>query len=121
MDVETRDQEDLWGFRPLTIEDQIKRFFQDLNVYCPDLKSSNPEIADLIKRYPDKFIGFGFMNPNKDENYVDAKLQEISDLGLKDVKMLPTLQMFNPTENKKFDNVYFDQPRFPVSFSQRKI
>jgi len=97
--------EDLWGFRPLTIEDQIKRFFQDLIVYYPDLKSSNQEIADLVKRYPDKFIGFGSVNPNKDENYVDAKLQEISDLGLKGVKMLPTLQMFNPTENKNFEKI----------------
>ncbi|MEM2691441.1 MAG: hypothetical protein QXS01_05005, partial [Candidatus Bathyarchaeia archaeon] len=58
---------DFWGFRVLSIEDQIKRFFQDLIIYYPDLKSSNQEIADLVRKYPDKFIGFGSVNPNKDE------------------------------------------------------
>ena len=96
---------DFWGFRVLSIEDQIKKFFQDLIVYYPDLKSSNQEIADLVRKYPDKFIGFGSVNPNKDENYVDAKLQEISDLGLKGIKMLPTFQMFNPSENKNFERI----------------
>jgi predicted TIM-barrel fold metal-dependent hydrolase len=33
------------------------------------------------------------------------KLHEISDLGLKGVKMLPTLQMFNPSENKNFEKI----------------
>lgn len=96
---------DFWGFRVLSIEDQIKRFFQDLIIYYPDLKSSNQEIADLVRRYPDKFIGFGSVNPNKDEDYVEAKLKEISDLGLKGIKMLPTLQMFNPSENKNFERI----------------
>jgi predicted TIM-barrel fold metal-dependent hydrolase len=47
--------------------------------YYPDLKSSNQEIADLVKGNPDKFIGFGSVNPNKDEHYVEEKLREISD------------------------------------------
>lgn len=96
---------DFWGFKSLTIEDQIKRFFQDLIAYYPDLKSSNQEIADLVRKNPDKFIGFGSVNPNKDECYVEAKLQEISDFGLKGIKMLPTLQMFNPSENKNFEKI----------------
>jgi predicted TIM-barrel fold metal-dependent hydrolase len=97
--------EDLWKFKSLTIEDQIKRFFQDLVAYYPDLKSSNQEIADIVSRYPDKFIGFGSVNPNKDENYIDEKLKEISDLKLKGIKMLPTLQMFNPVENRNFEKI----------------
>lgn len=96
---------DYWGFHTVSIEDQIKRFFQDLIAYYPDLKTSNQEIANLIKRYPDKLIGFGSVNPNKDIHYVDAKLQEITDLGLKGIKMLPTLQMFNPSENKNFEKI----------------
>jgi len=96
---------EFWGFKPLTIEDQIKRFFQDLIIYYPDLKSSNQEIADLVKNHSDKFIGFGSVNPNKDEEYVEAKLKEIEDLGFKGIKMLPTLQMFNPVENKNFEKI----------------
>lgn len=96
---------DFWGFSALSIEDQIKKFFQDLIAYYPDLKSSNQEIAEIVKRHPRKFIGFGSVNPNKDEYYVEAKLQEINTLGLKGVKMLPTLQMFNPLENKNFEKI----------------
>lgn len=87
------------------IEDQIKMFFQGLISYYPDLKSTNQEIAELVKRKPDKFIGFGSVNPNKDESYVEAKLKEIDMLGLKGVKMLPTLQMFSPSENKNFEKI----------------
>jgi len=97
--------EDIWGLKPLTIEEQIKRFFQDLIAYYPDLKSSNQEIADIVSRYPNRFIGFGSVNPNKDENYIDEKLKEISDLKLKGIKMLPTLQMFNPVENRNFEKI----------------
>jgi predicted TIM-barrel fold metal-dependent hydrolase len=73
--------------------------------YYPDLKSSNQEIADLVKGNPDKFIGFGSVNPNKDEHYVEEKLREISDFGFKGIKMLPTLQMFTPVENKNFERI----------------
>lgn len=97
-----------FGFRGLrfsSIEDEIKHFFQELVNSYPDLKSSNQEIADLVKRNPDRFIGFGSVNPNKDEDYVEAKLKEISRLGLKGIKMLPTLQLFSPVDNKNFERI----------------
>ena len=96
------------GFRTLrftSIEDEIKRFFQELINYYPEIKSSNQEIANLVKRNPNKFIGFGSVNPNKDENYVETKLKEINTLGLKGIKMLPTLQLFSPIENKNFEKI----------------
>jgi predicted TIM-barrel fold metal-dependent hydrolase len=86
-----RHLDSLLGFRALrfaSIEDEIKQFFQGLIAYYPELKSSNQEIADLVKRNPDKFIGFGSVNPNKDEDYVEGKLEEISTLGFKGIKML---------------------------------
>ena len=103
-----RHLESLLGFRTLrfpSIEDEIKQFFQELISYYPELKSSNQEIADLVKRNSDKFIGFGSVNPNKDEDYVEAKLKEISTLGFKGIKMLPTLQLFSPIENKNFEKI----------------
>lgn len=96
------------GFRTLrftSIEEEIKRFFQELINYYPELKSSNEEIANLVKKNPDKFIGFGSVNPNKDEDYVEAKLKEISTLRLKGIKMLPTLQLFSPIENTNFKKI----------------
>lgn len=98
----------LYGFRTMgstSIEDEIKRFFQELISYYPELKSSNAEIAHLVKRNPGKFIGFGSVNPNKDEDYVETKLEEISALGLKGIKMLPTLQLFSPIENTNFERI----------------
>jgi len=103
-----RHLESLFGFRTLrfaSLEEEIKRFFQELINYYPELKSSNQEIADLVKRNPDKFLGFGSVNPNKDEYYVEAKLREIGTFGFKGIKMLPTLQLFSPIENKNFEKI----------------
>ena len=103
-----RHLDSLLGFRALrfaSIEDEITQFFQELIAYYPELKSSNQEIADLVKRNPDKFVGFGSVNPNKDEDYVEGKLEEISTLGFKGIKMLPTLQLFSPIENKNFERI----------------
>lgn len=103
-----RHLESFFGSRALrftSIEDEVKRFFQELVNYYPELKSSNQEIADLVTKNPDKFIGFGSVNPNKDEDHVEAKLKEISTLGLKGIKMLPTLQLFSPIENKNFEEI----------------
>ncbi|MEM1515066.1 MAG: amidohydrolase family protein [Candidatus Bathyarchaeia archaeon] len=92
---------DMWD----SIEYQIKRFWQDLKNYYPVFKTSNQEIADLVKRNPNRFIGFGSVNPNRNKYYVEAKLQEISALNLKGVKLLPTVQLFNPSENKNFEKI----------------
>ena len=102
-----RHLESLLDFAPrfTSIEDEIKRFFQELVNYYPEMKTSNQEIANLVKAHPDKFLGFGSVNPNKGEDYVETKLEEISILGLKGVKMLPTLQMFSPTENRNFQKI----------------
>ena len=93
----------LWSFQP--IEEIIKNFFLAAVEYYPHMKSSNLDIAELVKKHPSRFIGFGSINPNKDEKYVEEKLKEISELDLKGIKMLPTLQFFNPTENKNFETI----------------
>lgn len=87
------------------IEETIKRFFYSFPDVYPNLKSLNSEIAELVGKHPDRFIGFGSVNPNKDEEYVEGKLQEISELNLKGIKMLPTVQFFNPSENKNFERI----------------
>lgn len=101
-----------------SIEDEIKRFFQELINYYPELKSSNAEIAELVKRNPEKFLGFGSVNPNKDRSYVESKLKEISALGLKGIKMLPTLQLFSPVENENFKVIceYCEKNRLPLLY-----
>lgn len=108
--LRNRHLESLFGigistFRARSIDEEIKRFFQELITYYPELKSSNQEIADIVKRFPEKFIGFGSVNPNKDDEYIETKLTEIKNLGLKGIKLLPTLQLFSPIENKNFEKI----------------
>jgi len=103
-----RHLESIIGFRSrgfTCIEDEIKQFFVELINYYPELKSSNKDIADIVKRNPKRFIGFGSVNPNKDKEYLETKLKEITQFGLKGIKMLPTLQLFSPIENKNFERI----------------
>lgn len=92
-----------WSFQP--IEEMVKNFFLAAVEYYPHRKGSNLDVAELVKKHPSRFIGFGSVNPNKDEEYVEEKLREIIELDLKGIKMLPTLQFFNPTENKNFERI----------------
>jgi predicted TIM-barrel fold metal-dependent hydrolase len=57
----------------------------------------NTLIAELVRYFPDRFVGFGSVNPRKNSKYVKEKLREIDTLGLKGIKLLPTLQFFKPT------------------------
>ncbi|MDI6846744.1 MAG: amidohydrolase family protein [Candidatus Bathyarchaeia archaeon] len=100
--------ESLFKFRALrftSVEEEIKQFFQQLIMYYPELKTSNQEIAELVKKSPQKFIGFGSINPNRENTYVESKLKEITSLELKGIKMLPTLQLFSPIKNKNFEKI----------------
>ena len=67
----------------------------------------NTLIADLVKQHPDKFIGFGSVNPSKDSRYVKKTLQEIMDLRvLQGIKLIPTLQFFQPKKNKNLKTIF---------------
>ena len=108
----------LSSFRVGSVEEEIKNFFYALISYYPELKTTNQEIADLVKSNPDKFVGFGSVNPNKSEEYVENKLKEVSALGLKGIKMLPTLQLFSPTENENFRKIceYCEKNKLPILY-----
>ena len=87
------------------IEEGVKRFFYAIATQYPNLKNSNLDVAGLVEKHPNRFIGFGSVNVNKGEEYVEEKLREISRLNLRGIKMLPTLQFFNPSENKNFERI----------------
>ncbi|MHA2270757.1 MAG: amidohydrolase family protein [Candidatus Hodarchaeales archaeon] len=72
----------------------------------------NELVADLVSQHPDQFIGFGSVNPAKDGRYVKAKLEEIAQLGLQGIKLISTLQFFNPRKNKNLKTIF--------KFAQRK-
>ncbi|RLI38288.1 hypothetical protein DRO60_03465, partial [Candidatus Bathyarchaeota archaeon] len=64
-------------------------------------RTPNERVAELVRRHPDLFLGFGSVNPSKPMSYVIGKLREIEDLGLSGIKLIPTLQFFCPSKAKK--------------------
>ena len=78
-------------------------------------KTSNTAVSKLVSQYPDRFIGFGSVNPSKDKKYVNTKLEEIINLKLNGIKLIQTLQFFDPQKNKKLNKIFkfarkFDLP-----------
>jgi predicted TIM-barrel fold metal-dependent hydrolase len=59
----------------------------------------NELVAEACRQHPDTFIGFGSVDPHKGEGAV-AELDRFEELGLKGVKLHPTLQAFAPNEER---------------------
>ncbi|MEM1769659.1 MAG: amidohydrolase family protein [Nitrososphaerota archaeon] len=67
----------------------------------------NNVVGKLVKDNPRRFLGIGSVNPCKSLSYVKEKLKEIKKLGLIGVKLIPTLQFFNPLrEEKKLKEIF---------------
>ena len=63
----------------------------------------NNFIADCVKNYPDKFIGFAAMHP--DHENIEAEIDRAISLGLKGVKLHPDFQKF-PIDDKRAMKIY---------------
>lgn len=64
-------------------------------------KIGNDVVASLARRYPNKFVAVGSVNVSKGDKYVERKLVELSNPEFKGVKLLPTLQFFDPEKKPK--------------------
>jgi len=78
-----------------------KKVVEELKSFLDAARIENEQVADLVKRHPDRFVGFGSINLSKNQKYVKEKIKEIDRLGLKGVKLIPTLQFFNPVKANK--------------------
>ena len=79
----------------------VKRVVEELKVFLEIARIDNEQIAGLVKRHADRFVGFGSINLSKSKVYVEEKIREIDRLNLKGIKLIPTLQFFNPVTVKK--------------------
>jgi len=61
---------------------------------------TNQDVADWVEDYPELLFGFGSVDLSKDRQYVEERLDEISRLKLRGVKLLPYSQFFNPSESE---------------------
>ena len=59
----------------------------------------NELVADACREFPKAFVGFGSVDPLKGERAVE-ELERIAELGLKGVKLHPSLQAFAPNEEQ---------------------
>lgn len=59
----------------------------------------NEVVADACERHPDTFVGFGSVDPHKGEAAL-AELERIRALGLRGVKLHPTMQAFTPDDER---------------------
>lgn len=56
----------------------------------------NSTVFEWIKDQPDKFYGVGSANPRQSKKEVKIDLEEIREFNLLGIKVMPTLQFFNP-------------------------
>ncbi|MHA1990714.1 MAG: amidohydrolase family protein [Candidatus Hodarchaeales archaeon] len=67
----------------------------------------NDYVSELQKNYPERFIGFGSVQLGyQNKSYITKKLKEIVNLDLKGIKLLPTLQFYNPAESKRLESLF---------------
>ncbi|HET9410572.1 MAG TPA: amidohydrolase family protein [Candidatus Dormibacteraeota bacterium] len=59
----------------------------------------NELVANACREHPERFVGFGSVDPRKGERAV-AELDQIAELGLKGVKLHPSLQAFAPDDEQ---------------------
>jgi uncharacterized protein len=59
----------------------------------------NHLVAEACREFPQAFVGFGSVDPLKGDHAV-AELDRIAELGLKGVKLHPSLQAFAPNEER---------------------
>lgn len=71
---------------------------QSVATVSAQVTSINDFIADCVKKYPGKFIGFAAMHPDFED--VSAELDRAVSLGLRGVKLHPDFQQFNADDEK---------------------
>src|SRR3984893_14037467 len=90
--------------------EELARDYQELDVLAVLLawdaetatgrpRVPNKLVADACRRHPKAFAGFGSVDPLKGERAV-SELENISELGLKGVKLHPSLQAFAPDDER---------------------
>ncbi|MCS6816512.1 MAG: amidohydrolase family protein [Blastocatellia bacterium] len=92
---------------PVREMDDVARYYEDLDIIgvllAWDAETAtglppvtNQEVAEIVRRYPGRFIGFASVDPWKGRRALEEVERAITELGLKGVKFHPSLQAFYP-------------------------
>lgn len=66
---------------------------------------TNSDSGRLAATYPGRFLPFGSVHMHATGEQLESELDEIGALNLRGVKLLPTLQLFDPAESASFERV----------------
>lgn len=67
-----------------------------------DERYGNDLIFDAVNKYPDRFVGFTLVNPNRGHDFMMAELQRGMQAGMRGIKLIPTYQGY-PEEGPNID------------------
>jgi len=94
---------------PLRQMEEVARHYEDLDIIgvllawdaetatgLPPLR--NDEVAEIVRRFPGRFIGFASVDPWKGKRAVEEIERAITELGLKGAKFHPGVQAFHPND-----------------------
>ena len=70
-----------------------------------NVQLTNDDVAGFIKKYPDRFIGFGSVDPRR-EDAVDEVERCMKELGFKGMKFHPAAVSLYPNDEKYFYPIY---------------
>jgi hypothetical protein len=96
---------------PLRQMEEVARHYEELDIIgvllawdaetatgLPPLR--NDEVAEIIKRFPGRFIGFASVDPWKGRRAVEEIERAVTELGLRGAKFHPGLQAFHPHDQR---------------------
>lgn len=67
-----------------------------------DERFGNDIVADAVRRYPGRFVGFTALNPHRGRDEMIEELERCANLGLRGIKLIPYYQDF-PEEDPLID------------------
>jgi predicted TIM-barrel fold metal-dependent hydrolase len=62
--------------------------------------TGNDYTAEIVKRYPDRFLGFASVDPHKGKAAVNEMERSVKELGLRGLKLHPISQAFFPNDTR---------------------
>jgi predicted TIM-barrel fold metal-dependent hydrolase len=71
----------------------------------PDCKVGNDMVAEAVKKYPNRFVGYGVVNPNRPQEIEGELRRCFEDLGMRAIKLHPASHRV-PIESSVFKKVF---------------
>ncbi len=96
---------------PTRAMEEVARLYEDLDIVgvllawdaetATGLKPlTNDEVAGIVQKYPKQFVGFASVDPWKGKKAIEELERAITVLGLKGLKLHPSIQAFYPNDTR---------------------